>query len=165
MKEYSFSAEMFIIGVNPYVFLPEQVISKLCKDAGKTKGAIPVKGTINGKDFIQTLVKYQGAWRLYINGIMRNAAGVDVGDKVEIAIAYDPSSREVPMHPKFKEALEKNAKAKEAFEKYPPSHQKEINRYLNNMKTDTRLKKNIDRIVRHLRGEDVGYFVLLRKKT
>ena len=159
-----FSAKIKIIGVNPYVLLPENILSELFKKFGKNTGAIPVKGTINGKKFIQTLVKYQETWRLYINGIMRKAAGVDVGDIVHIEITYDPISREIPMNPGLRDALEKNKKAQNAFKKYSASRRKEINRYLNNVKTQETLLKNIDRIVRHLAGEKVGYFVLLRNK-
>lgn len=164
MKYLQFSSEIFIIGVNPYVLLPEKVLSELFVQSGKNKGTIPVKGKINGKEFVQTLVRYQGAWRLYINGIMRKAAGVDVGDTVDIEIMFDSSSRDIPMHPQFKIALEKNKKAQEAFKKYPKSRQKEINRYLGFIKTEETLQKNIDRIIRHLAGEKVGYFVLLRNK-
>jgi uncharacterized protein YdeI (YjbR/CyaY-like superfamily) len=160
----SFSAEIFIIGVNPYVFLPENILQELFVHSGKNKGAIPVKGKINGKDFVQTLVRYQGFWRLYINGIMRKAAGVNVGDTVDIEIIFDPVLREIPMHPQFQKALGKNEKAKKMFESFSPSRRKEINRYLHSIKTEEILKKNIERIVRYLAGEKVEYFVLLRNK-
>ncbi|MEI9935362.1 MAG: hypothetical protein WDM71_11065 [Ferruginibacter sp.] len=42
--------------------------------AGKDKGHIPVKGKLDGHAFIQTLVKYSGKWRLYLNGPMRKAS-------------------------------------------------------------------------------------------
>ncbi len=164
MKPLNFSAEIFIIGVNPYVLLPENILLEIFQQFGKNKGQIPVKGLINGKTFVQTLVKYQGDWRLYVNGIMRKAAGVDVGDMVHIEIVFDSSSREVQMHPTFRSAIEKNKKAKEAFSKLTPSFRKEINRYLNNIKTEKTLTKNIDRIIRYLAGEKIGYFVLLRNK-
>ena len=165
MKPLTFSAEIFIIGVNPYVLLPEDILTTLFKEFGKDTGPIPVKGTINRKDFIQTLVKYQGAWRLYVNGIMIKPTGLKVGDRAEFEIAVDKTSREVPMHPLFKLSLEENKKAQQAFAAYPPSRRKEINRYLNNIKTQATLLKNIDRIIRHLAGEKVGYFVLLRNNT
>lgn len=157
-----FLGKVEIIGVNPYVIPPEKVLLKLFKEAGREKGPIPVKGKINGKDFIQTIVKYQNAWRLYLNTPMRKTTGIVVGDVADFSIEFDNSSREIPIHPKFKEALKKNEKAKIAFSKYAPSHQKEINRYLNNIKTESILIKNIDRVVRHLSGEKVERFVILR---
>lgn len=161
----TFSAEIFIIGVNPYVFVPENILQKIFQEVGRDKGPIPIKGTINGQPFVQTLVKYQGAWRLYVNGIMIRATKVKVGDRAEFVIAVDKTPREVAIHPLLKKALETHAKAKTAFEKYPPSRQKEINRYLHNIKSKEVLEKNIDKIVRHLSGEKVDYFVLLRNKA
>ncbi len=160
----TFSAEIEIIGVNPYVLLPEKVLSELFKSFGKDRGPIPVIGKINGKDFVQTLIKYQGAWRLYVNGIMVKATKVKVGDRAEFEIFVDKSSREVSIHPLLQKALAQNKKAKDTFEKYPPSRQKEINRYLHNIKTNETLIKNIEKIVKHLGGEKVDHFVLLRNK-
>ena len=76
----SFSAKIQIIGVNPYVLLPKKVLEYIFEKAGKDKGAIQVKGTLNKNPFTQNLVKYSGKWRLYLNGPMREAAGIDVGD-------------------------------------------------------------------------------------
>ncbi|HXQ36783.1 MAG TPA: YdeI/OmpD-associated family protein [Anaerolineales bacterium] len=111
---------------------------------------MPVRGTINGKKFKQTLVKYQSAWRLYINGEMRQAAGVDVGDQAYIKIEFDLVPRIEAIHPKFVQALLKNKAAKAAFEKLKPSRQKEMLRYLNSMKTETSLERNIEKIIHHL---------------
>jgi Domain of unknown function (DUF1905) len=61
-----FKATIDIIGVNPFVLLPDPVLKNIFKQAQKDKGPIPVRGTINGHPFIQTLVKYSGYWRLYI---------------------------------------------------------------------------------------------------
>ena len=113
----SFSAKIFIIGVNPYVLLPETVLQSLCKRAARDKGPIPVRGTLNGNAFTQTLVKYSGKWRLYLNTPMRKATGIDVGDIANVKIEYNPEVRIIPMHPKLQEALQQNEKAKSAFEK------------------------------------------------
>ena len=149
----SFSATIAKIGINPYVSLPEDVLDELFVQAGKCKGPIPVRGTINGKKFIQTLVRYQDAWRLYINGEMRHAAKVDVGDETHIKIEYDPQPRIESMPTKFMNALSKNKAAKTAFEKLTPSRQKEMLRYLNSMKTETSLERNIEKIIQQLLGE------------
>lgn len=62
-----FDAKIEIIGINPFVFVPDAILQNLFKLAGKDKGHIPVKGIINGSPYRQTLVRYSGAWRLYIN--------------------------------------------------------------------------------------------------
>lgn len=150
-----FLAKIEIIGVNPYVELPPKILTSLHKTSGKEKGPIQVKGTLQGKPYKQTLVKFKGMWRLYLNNIMREASQTKVGDTVTIEIAFDPEPRLVPPPPQFIEALNKNPKAKQAFEKLPPSHQKEFNRYLSFIKTEETLKKNIEKVLRYLSGEEV----------
>ena len=149
----SFSAKIQIIGVNPFVLLPTAVLKDVFQKAGKDKGAIPIKIKIEKHDFIQNLVKYSGKWRLYLNGPMRKAAGKDVGDLIEMQIDFDPKPRITPMHSKLKLALKENPAAKKAFEKLSPSRQKEILRYINFLKSDGSVDKNIKRTISHLVGK------------
>ncbi len=160
----SFTAKILIIGINPYVGIPEEVLSGLFLQAGKSKGPIPVRGTLNGEGFKQTLVKYRGAWRLYLNTPMRQNAGIDVGDNAVVEIEFDPEPRIVPMHPKLARALSRNKEAKAAFEKLTPSRQKEILRYLNSMKTDESLVRNIEKVIQHLSGKKPKGLIALRRR-
>ena len=150
----TFSAEIFIIGINPYVFVPEDILQYLFKKAGKEKGHIPVRLVINKQKFIQHLVKYAGKWRLYLNMPMRKAAGMDVGDIIIIKIDFDETQRITPMHSRFDAALKKNKKAAAVFNGLPPYMQKEILRYLNNLKTEEALNKNVQRAVNFLLGKE-----------
>ena len=151
----SFSAKILKIGINPYVGIPEDVLESIFERAGKSKGPIPVRGTVNGKRFTQTLVKYQGIWRLYINGPMREAARIDVGDQADIRLEVDLRPRTEPVHPKFTCALDRNKTAKIAFEKLVASRQKEILRYLNSLKTEESLDRNIEKVIQHLLGKKI----------
>ena len=105
----SFTATIQIIGINPYVLLPAAILDYLLRQYGKPKGQVPVKILINKTEFIQTLVKYAGEWRLYLNTPMRKIAGKNVGDKITISIDYDPEERKTPMHPKLQAALQKKS--------------------------------------------------------
>lgn len=149
----SFSAKILKIGINPYVLLPASVLNALFTQSGKTKGPIPVRGTLNGKKYKQTLVKYSGKWRLYLNTPMREAAGIDVGDTANVKIEFDPASRIVPLHPGLAKVLSKNKTAKAAFEKLAPYRQKEISRYLGSLKSAEALERNIQKVLRHLAGK------------
>lgn len=108
----SFKTKIRIIRVNPYVLLPVALLKEIFLKAGKDKGAIPLRLKIEGKDFIQNLVKYSGKWRLYLNGPMRKAAGKDVADIIEIKIDYDSEERTTPTHPKLEKAFKKIKKRK-----------------------------------------------------
>jgi hypothetical protein len=149
-----FSAKIQKIGINPYMLLPATVLKALFAQAGADKGAIAVKGTLNGHPFIQHLVKYSGKWRLYLNTPMRVAAGIDVGDHCEVSIEFDPAPRVTGMHEALKKALAKNKKATAVFEKLPASYQKEIMRYINNLKTSASVERNVEKAIAHLLGKE-----------
>jgi hypothetical protein len=149
-----FSAKILKIGINPYVLIPATILKEIFKQAGKNKGPIPIFGTINEKKFTQTLVRYSGKWRLYLNTPMRKSAGIDVGDIANIEIEYDPGERTTPMHPKLKSALEKNKKALKKFNGHPPYLQKEIMRYINSLKSQESIERNIKRAIGFLTGKD-----------
>ena len=54
---HAFSATLDIIGINPYVPVPEDLLAELFVRAGRDKGPIPVCGTLNGTSYEQTLVR------------------------------------------------------------------------------------------------------------
>jgi len=150
----SFNAKIYIIGVNPYVLLPVAALKQIFKQAGKDKGTIPVRGTLDGHPYIQTLVKYSGRWRLYLNTPMRKLAKKDVGDKISVTIEFDPVERTVPIPEKLLLALQKNEKAKLVFEQLSPSRQKEIARYIGNLKSEEAVIKNVARAMKFLVGDE-----------
>ena len=154
MKAIRFRAKIEIIGVNPFVFLPESALDKIFEQAGKDKGKIPVRMKIDGHEFTQTLVKWKGAWRLYLNLPMRKAAGKDVGDTADFEIIHDPAERTWPMHPKLERALAKNKKAQKVFDALRPSLQLEINRYLGRLKAEESIDRNVRRAIRFLLGKE-----------
>ena len=152
-----FRAKIEIIGVNPYVYLPDRVLRQIFAQAGKDKGKIPVKMKIDGYAFTQTLIKWSGAWRLYLNTPMRKAAKKDVGDTANFEIDFDPKKRTVPMNPKFAKALRANKEAKKVYDGLRPSLQLEINRYFSFLKSEEAVDRNVTKAIRFLLGK--GRFV------
>ena len=150
----SFSRRIIKLGINPCVDVPGTVMRELFKQAGRSKGPIPVKGKLNNKSFKQTVVKYRGSWRLYLNTPMRLDAGIDVGDTAKVAMKFDPQPRPVPMNPTLGRALAKNRRARKAFDDLTPSRQKEILRYLNSMKTEESTERNVRKIIHQLIGRE-----------
>src|SRR5689334_22712353 len=100
----TFSAKILKIGVNPHVLVPKDILRYVLEKAGKEKGPIPVRIVINNRGFDQTLVKYAGKWRLYLNTAMRKVANRQAGDVIDIRIEYDPRDRTIPMHPRLSAA-------------------------------------------------------------
>lgn len=149
-----FTAKILIIGVNPYVLPPKEVLKEIFLKAGRDKGPIQVKGKLNGHPFKQNLVKYAGRWRLYLNTPMRKAAGIDVGDQAEVWLDHDREERILSIHPKLEEALQKNKKAKAVFDQLPPSRRKEIIRYIGFLKTEESVNRNVKRAIGFLTGTE-----------
>lgn len=123
------------------------------KMAGKDKGPIPICGTVNGKPYQQTLVKYGGAWRLYINTAMLKNSPQHVGSSIAITVTYDPESRAVQPPEAFVKALAANAPAQTVFDALPASRRLEIVRYLARLKTAQALEKNIQKALDFLLGK------------
>lgn len=143
----AFKAEIEIIGVNPFVFVPNKILQSIFEKAGKNKGHIPIKGTINGSQYKQTLVKFSGDWRLYINNLMLKNSPKRIGEIIELSVEYDPEKREIQPHPDFIKALDENKEAKAVFDNLSRSRQQEIVRYLSFLKSTESLDKNILRAI------------------
>lgn len=147
-----FKAEIYKIGINPVVDPPDSVLEAVFDQAGKSKGSIPVCGVLNGAPFTQTLVRFAGEWRLYINGEMLSASGLKVGDVANIEIEYDPRPRDVAMPAELADALQKDKLARLAFEKLNPSRKKEISRYIGSLKSAEARARNVERVLKQLRA-------------
>ena len=153
MKNYSFNATIEIIGINPFVQVPEVILSKVFTDAGKTKGHIPIKGKVNNLPYQQTLVKYSGLWRLYINMQMLKDSPKRIGEEIKVTIAFDSSDRTIKPHPKLMHALKNNRIAKLKFESLSPSAKKEMVRYINLLKIEESRDRIIERAINYLLGK------------
>ena len=151
--ENHFTAKLEIIGINPFVFLPEKILNEIFGASGKNKSPIPVKGTVNGKEFKQNLMKYLGEWRLYINVTMLKDSPKRIGELIEISVEYDDSDRTIPIHPQLEKAIRENPVTLQNFENLIPSRKLELIRYINNLKTEASIQRNIEKIISHLKGE------------
>ena len=152
MKNY-FTAKLEIIGINPFVFLPEEILNEIFEKAGKNKSPIPVKGFVNNVEFRQNLMKYLGEWRLYINLTMLKNSPKRIGEILNISIEYDDVLRTNIIHRDLEKAINENSIALKNFENLIPSRKNELIRYINNLKTEAAIQKNIEKIMSHLKGE------------
>ena len=151
---HPFKATIEIIGINPFVHVPDKVLQAIFKKAGKDKGHIPIHGTINGSPFKQTLVRYSGSWRLYINTTMLKNSPKRIGETIEVSIDVDTTDRTIEAPPKLLKALQENLAAKEVFDSLPASRQKEIIRYISLLKTEESIDKNVARAINFLLGKE-----------
>jgi len=151
---HQFKATLEIIGINPFVYVPEQILKELFTQAGKDKGHIPVCIVINNNQHKQTLVKFSGDWRLYINTTILKNSPKRIGETIDIAIEFDPSDRSIMPHPEFLRALDQNKEAKQVYESLSASRQKEIIRYISFLKSADSVTRNVQKAMGFLTGKN-----------
>ena len=96
-----------------------------------------------------------GGFFLYLHGEVRAAAGVGVGDTVEVSVAFDEGYRGGPAHPMpdaFAEGLRCDEAAAKAWEALTPSLQKEALRRFASVKSDQAKTRNIEAALAVLGG-------------
>lgn len=154
----SFKAPLEIIGINPFVFIPEEYLAIIFTKSGKNKGHIPLQVSVNGAAYLpQTLLRYQGEWRLYINTKMLKDSPKRIQEVLTITLKLDNRNRSIDTPPQLLEAMQKNPAALQVFESLTPSLRKEIVRYIAQLKTDESRERNVRKAVDFLLGN--GSFV------
>ena len=149
--KYAFKAEIYKVGKNPVVDVPDKISSKM----KPVKGYIPVKGMINGHWFHQTLCPIKdGPYRLYVNGGMMKGGQVELGDKAKFEIEYDdrPPKDAITMPVVLEKRLKKE-KLMSVFNALTPSRQKEVFKYLNSLKSEEAKARNIEKVVAGLKNK------------
>ena len=149
--KFTFKAKIYKVGINPCVKVPLHITAKLTA----TKGYIPIQGKIQDHFFRQTLCPVKNdLYRLYVNGPMLKGAAVKLGQTVRFAIEQAARHKDsnIPMPIALKKKLEANDLLT-AFTQLAPYRQKEILRYLNHIKTEVTLLKNVDRLINVLKGK------------
>lgn len=150
---HRFEAELEIVGINPFVSVPEPILEAIFAAVGKRTGPIPVAGSVNGAPYQQSLVRHQGAWRLYVNTTMLKNSPRRIGERLELSVAHDPIGRAAPASPEFERALAAHPEAKAVFEGLRPSRQREIVRYIASLKSPASTERNVARAIAFLIGE------------
>ncbi|WP_282937867.1 YdeI/OmpD-associated family protein [Paenibacillus sp. RC67] len=90
-----------------------------------TKTHIKVKGTVNHVPYRSTLMLHgNGTHYMVVNQTIREAAGVQAGDTVEVTMEEDTEPRTVEIPDDLLSALDKHDRAGEFFSKLPYSAQK-----------------------------------------
>ena len=155
-----FSATIKILGINPYVLVSAARANKI--KAGWKK-PMPVRVRINGKPAepwrINMMPVGNGSFYLYLHGDVRKSSSTKVGDRVDVEVEFDANYKGGPTTlPRwFVIALRADAAALEGWSALTPSRQKEIVRYLTNLKSPEARTRNVEKALRMLRGEKGRY--------
>ncbi len=163
MPKLSFQATIEIFNGNPFVYVSAKRVKKIKPD---WKKPLPVLVQINGKPDspwrINVIPIGDGNFRLYLHGDVRCASNTKVGDTVLTEVQFDEKYKNGPMHPMpswFRIPLEKNAKAKKAWDALIPSRKKEILRYFSWLKSEEARERNVEKALHVLSGKKGRFMV------
>jgi hypothetical protein len=90
------------------------------------RGRLPVRGALNRSPFRGLLAPYGGVHYLGINQEQRQAAGIKIGDLVDVVFERDDEPRTVSPPADFAEALQADPAAQAAWDKLSYSHRREV---------------------------------------
>ena len=129
MTPITFKATLELAGKTATgVTVPDDVVERL--GAGKRP---PVKVTINGYTYRNTIAVMGGRYMLGVAAEHREGSGVIAGDKLTIRLELDDEPRTVVIPPDLADALNA-AGALEAFERLSYTHRKEYVRAIEDAK-------------------------------
>lgn len=150
--KYRFKAKIYKTGINWCVDVPNEITELLPAE----KGRIYIKGKINGFDFTKTLMPVKnGLYRLFVNQAMMKGGKTALGEVATFEIEQDNQkvNKEYPVPFQLLERLEKEGLTT-AFDCLTPSRKKDILKYLNYVKTEETLLKNIEKIITQLKKKE-----------
>jgi Domain of unknown function (DUF1905)/Bacteriocin-protection, YdeI or OmpD-Associated len=85
-----------------------------------------VTGTLNGTSFRSSTMPYRGAFYLGVHKATREAAGVAIGDEVEIALTRDDLPRVLKIPPELEAALGAEPELRARFDALSFSRRREL---------------------------------------
>jgi hypothetical protein len=99
-------------------------------EVGEGAKRFPVKATVAGYTWRGAVARMKGEFLLGLNREVREAAGVEAGDEVAVAIALDTEERTVEVPTALADALTGDPAAKAAFDGLAFTHRKEFARWI-----------------------------------
>jgi hypothetical protein len=151
-----FRAPIKIRGINPYVLVSAEQATRLKRNWRKP---MPVSVQVDSKAAVPWRINMMpagdGSFFLYLHGQVRKASGTGVGDRVTLTVAFDDAYKGGPANPMprwFGAELRRDAAAKRGWDGLPPSRQKEIIRYLGQLKSRDAQQRNVRRALHVLAG-------------
>jgi uncharacterized protein DUF1905/bacteriocin resistance YdeI/OmpD-like protein len=120
-------------------------------DALGAKHRTRVRGTLDDAEYRSNLISMGGRLVLGVHKATLKAAGRDTGDTVRVTMAIDAeplSNDEVPAI--LARALQKNARARRAWDSMPPSHRRRYVGFITEAKRDETRERRVDDSIRQM---------------
>jgi hypothetical protein len=143
MGEIRFRTELQPRGPAAAVVLDDEQVAIVGEGAKR----FPVVATVQGHTWRTTVTRMGGEYLLGLNRAVREAAGAEAGDVVDVVLALDTAPREVDVPEDLAAALAVETGARERFDAMAVSHRKEYVRWITEAKRDETRQRRISQAV------------------
>lgn len=136
---------------------PGATVAKIPPDVTAALGGLKqmrITGTLNGTPFRSSTMPYRGAFYLGVHKATREAAGVDVGDEVELTVVRDDSPRVLELAPELEAAFAAEPELRRRFDALSFSRRRELAEPVSEAKKPETRAARVERALERLR--DLG---------
>jgi hypothetical protein len=119
---------------------------------GEGAKRFPVVATINGYTWRTSVTRMGGEFLLGLNKEVRQGAGAEAGDEVDVSVALDTAPREVEVPEALAAALAADPQAKASFEQMAFSHRKDYARWIAEAKQEETRQRRVQQALEMIRA-------------
>src|SRR4051812_31115722 len=148
MGSLRFTAILLARGPAAAVILDDEQVAVVGEGAKR----FPVVATVNGYTWRTSVARMGGEFLVGLSREVREGAGVQAGDTVEVALALDTQPREVEVPEALAGALAGDEPARAAFEALAFTHRKEFARWIAEAKRDETRQRRVAQALEMLKA-------------
>lgn len=119
---------------------------------GEGAKRFPVVATVNGYTWRTSVTRMRGEFLLGLNREVREGAGVQAGDDVEVTVELDAAPREVEVPAALAAALAADPQASASFERMAFTHRKEYARWIAEAKAEETRQRRAQQALEMIRA-------------
>jgi hypothetical protein len=119
---------------------------------GEGAKRFPVVATVNGYTWRASVVRMGGEFLLGLSKEVRQGAGVEAGDEVDVIVELDTAPREVEVPEALAAALAADPEAKTSFDRMAFTHRKEYARWIADAKQEQTRQRRLGQALEMIRA-------------
>lgn len=147
MGAISFTTTLMRRGPAAAVVLDEGAVAAVGEGAKR----FPVVAVVNGYTWRTTVTSMGGEFLVGLSRAVRNAAGVEAGDEVQVELLLDSAPRAVEAPDALERALSVDPAARTAYDALAYTHRKEFARWIADAKRDDTRERRLAKMLEMLR--------------
>ena len=148
MGVLSFTTQLQARGPAAAVVLDDDQVAAI----GEGPRRFPVVATVNGYTWRTSVARMKGEFVVGLSRQVRQGAGVEAGDEVEVTVALDVAPREVEVPAALAEALAADPEAAALFDRMAFTHRKEYARWVAEAKKEETRQRRVQQAVEMVRA-------------